>query len=248
MVGKSSGVATQISAIQPKTLTTHCFGNSLCLAVKDLTAHCKILGDTMGTVGDITVLKFSPKREKMLGSLINNVECIEKTDNKGASLDKFCETRWTVRANCSQKVIDQYSCLQQLWEACLVGSLTRDMRSRIIGCQGQMKTFAFFFGLFLGKDFTASQIICPKPSRVKSILALLTKDTLNNMRNEESFEMFYGVILKKAANHSQIEHPTLPRKHKLPNFSILNYVEGHPSAEGHHATVEDHYRSLLQCS
>ena len=66
MASKRSGVATQISAIQPKTLTTHCFGHSLRLAVKDPTANCKILGDTMGTVGEITVLiKFSPKRENV---------------------------------------------------------------------------------------------------------------------------------------------------------------------------------------
>ena len=51
--------------------------------------------------------------------------------------------------------------------------------------------------------------------------------------------------MKKAANHPQIEHPTLPRKRKRPNYSILNYVEGHPSAEAHHpATVANHYRSL----
>ena len=66
MVGKRSGVATQISAIQPKALTMHCFGHSLSHAVKDPTANCKILGDTMGTVGEITVLiKFSPKRENV---------------------------------------------------------------------------------------------------------------------------------------------------------------------------------------
>ena len=59
MVGKRSGVATQISAIQPKALTTHGFGHFLSLAVKDLTVNCKILGDTMGTVSEITVLRLS---------------------------------------------------------------------------------------------------------------------------------------------------------------------------------------------
>ena len=64
-VGKKSGVAIQISKIQPKALLTHCYGHSLSLAVKDLTSNCKILDDTMGTVGEITVLiKYSPKREK----------------------------------------------------------------------------------------------------------------------------------------------------------------------------------------
>ena len=115
-----------------------------------------------------------------------------------------------------------------------------------------MKTFAFFFGLCLGQrlysltDNLSKTLQSEKLSAVSGHrLALLTKDTLINMRNEESFKMFYGVILKKAANHPQIEHLTLPRKRKRPNYSILNYVEGHSSAEGHHpATVEDHYRCL----
>ena len=65
MLGKKSGVATQLSVIQPKALPTHCFRHSVSLAVKDLTSDCKLLGDTMRTVGEITVLlKFSPKREK----------------------------------------------------------------------------------------------------------------------------------------------------------------------------------------
>ena len=102
MVGKKSGVATQISKIQPKALLTHCYGHSLSLAVKDLTSNCKILGDTMGTVGEITVLiKYSPKREKMLGSLIENVKGLEESqEGKGDSLDKMSVTRWSVRANC----------------------------------------------------------------------------------------------------------------------------------------------------
>ena len=56
----------------------------------------------MGTVGEITVLiKYSPKREKVLGSLMENVEGLEESQEcKGDSLDKMYVTRWTVRANC----------------------------------------------------------------------------------------------------------------------------------------------------
>ena len=94
MVGKKSGVATQIPKIQPKALLTHCYGHSLSLAVKDLTSNCKILGDTMGTVGEITVLiKYSPKREKMLGSLIENVEGLEESqEGKRDSLDNSMDS------------------------------------------------------------------------------------------------------------------------------------------------------------
>ena len=110
MLGKKSGVATQLSAIQPKALTTHGFGHSVSLAVKDLTSDCKLLGDTMGTVGEIIVLvKFSPKREKMLVDVNENVEGLDQEglEVRRESLDKLCATRWIVRANCFQKIIDQ---------------------------------------------------------------------------------------------------------------------------------------------
>ena len=75
MVGRKSGVATQITAIQPKALATHCHGHSVSLSVKDVTSQCKLLRDTMGTVGEMTILvKFSPKREKMLGTIKENIE------------------------------------------------------------------------------------------------------------------------------------------------------------------------------
>ena len=48
----------------------------------------------MGRVGEITVIvKFPPKREKMLGSLIESVEGVEEEEtvnNKRESLDKLC--------------------------------------------------------------------------------------------------------------------------------------------------------------
>ena len=132
MLGKKSGVAMELSAIQPKALPTHCFAHSVTLAVKGLTSDCKLLCHTMGAVGEITVLvKFSPKREKTLGDINKNVEGLDQEglEVKRESLDKLCATRWTVRANCLQKIIDQYNSLQQLWNLCLQEKLTTDVRS-----------------------------------------------------------------------------------------------------------------------
>ena len=104
------------SAEKSKTLLTHCFGYSLDLAVKDVTSNCEILGDGVGTVKEITVLvKFSPKREKMLGSLIENVEGVEENEtisNKGEYLDELCATGWTFKAKRFQKTITNYSDIQ----------------------------------------------------------------------------------------------------------------------------------------
>ena len=253
-VGKKSGVATQISKIQPKALLTHCYGHSLSLAVKDLTSNCNILGDTMGTVGEITVLiKNSPKREKMLGSLTENVEGLEESqEGKGDSLDKMSVTQWTVRANWFKKIIDHYNSLQQLWEDCLQENLTKDVRFRIIGCQAQMKTFSFLFGLCLGQSLYCHTDNLSKAFQNQNMsavsghrLALLTEETLENMRNETSFKLFFDLVVKKAADIPKLDGPALPRKRNRPNYSILSYVDGHKSAEAHHpTTVEEHYTEL----
>ena len=105
MMGKNSGVAQQILKDQPKALVTHCHGHSLSLSIKDANKQCKILSEVMGTVGEIIILiKFSPKREKMLGVLNENIEVSRDGDQqevfeKATALSKLSATRWTVRAN-----------------------------------------------------------------------------------------------------------------------------------------------------
>ena len=76
-------------------------------------------------------------------------------------------------------------------------------------------------------------------------LALLTEETLENMRNETSFKLFFDLVVKKAADIPKIDDPALPRKRNRPNYSILSYVDGHKSAEVHNpTTVEEHYSEL----
>ena len=75
IIGKKSGVATQIQKDQPKAISTHCHGHFLSLSVKDLISSCDVLSNTMGTVEKICVLvKYSPKRVKILGSLYDIIE------------------------------------------------------------------------------------------------------------------------------------------------------------------------------
>jgi len=75
MMGKKSGVATQIQQEQPKAIITHCHGHSLSLAVKDLTSSCEVLSNTMGTVGEICVwilgYQFHAPLHKSYSSVIN---------------------------------------------------------------------------------------------------------------------------------------------------------------------------------
>ena len=139
MTGKRSGVPTQISAEQPKAMATHCQEHSLSLAFKSLTEDCTILRNTLVTVGEICVLvKHSPKREKMLGGIMENIEgefeVQPKTDHP-SKLDKLCFTRRTVRGKCFKKILDNFEPLLQLWEESLKEDLGFETKSRIIGCR-----------------------------------------------------------------------------------------------------------------
>ena len=85
----------------------------------------------------VSLIKFSPKRENLLGEIQGNLEGPE-SEAEGI----LCPNRWTVRASCFQRILDNYAALLSLMR-------NSDMSGRIIGCQMQMNTFDFSFALNL---------------------------------------------------------------------------------------------------
>ena len=95
MLGTKTGdVATRMQELQQKAYPTHCHGHSLSLGVKDVVRSCKVLSDTIDTSKKlITLIKYSPKRENLLGEVKDNVEgetCSEEDEIPG--IVKFCPT------------------------------------------------------------------------------------------------------------------------------------------------------------
>ena len=94
MLGKKSGTAQQILALQPKAFITHCRAHSLSLGVKSVVKDCKLLSDTMSTAKElVTLIKFSLKRETILGSVKDNIEEEDSEYEKPAGILKLCPTR-----------------------------------------------------------------------------------------------------------------------------------------------------------
>ena len=78
-----------------------------------------------------------------------------------AGLTKFSATRWTVRATCFQRILDNYEELLTLWNECLETNLEQNIRGRIVGCQAQMRSFNFFCGLILSQRiFSHADNLC----------------------------------------------------------------------------------------
>ena len=150
VLGKRSGVAAQIKRVQPKAIETHCQGHSLNLSVKDATKSNRLINDVLEIVEITKLIKFSPKKEQLLGAVKENLE-IDNDDSleQNDSLAKLCTTRWTVRANAFNKVIYNFGPLFKLWDICSGDKLDKETRSRILGCKSQMTEFRFFFGIDL---------------------------------------------------------------------------------------------------
>ena len=107
------------------------------------------MNDVLSTVVEITKLvKYSPKREQLLGTIQENFKLDDGDDEeKGCSLARLCVTRWTVKANAFLKIINNFSQLYELWDTCLNENLDRETRSCIQGCKSQMSEFKFFYGI-----------------------------------------------------------------------------------------------------
>ena len=92
----------------------------LSFSVKELTKNVKILGDTLGTACEIIILiKYSLKRENLLGNLKDQVDFAEVIDNKAKSISRLYGTRWTAHVECFKRVLDNYEHLVVVWEYCL---------------------------------------------------------------------------------------------------------------------------------
>ena len=131
--------------------------------------------------------------------------------------------------------------------------LDSETKSRITGVQKQITPFSFFFGLHLGRklygvtDNLSKSLQKEKMSVVSGKkLADLTIDTLQGMRNNNSFLCFYDTVKKLADKVDQINSPSLLRQRKKPKYSILNYLDGCESShESYHPeTPSDYYKQI----
>ena len=206
MLGKNSGVAKRIQEDEPKAFETHCHCHSLSLSVKDSTKKCCLLNTAMSTSKEVVALiKFSPKREKILGDVKSNIEHDESDNENSLGLAKFSATRWTVRAGCFNRIYLNYKELQETWVDVLAeGGLQSEVRARIIGVQAQMTTFEYFFSIILGfllfshtdnlsRALQGTRICATEGHR----LAKQTVKVLKDIRNDNSFDNFWQTVLLK---------------------------------------------------
>ena len=242
MRGSRNGVATQIAKEEKRALYTHCFGHALNLAVADTLKHSKVCRDAMETAFEITkLIKFSPKRNAAFDRI--KAESKEEEPVSGVGIRTFCHTRWTVRGNAIESILENYQVLNQLWEECLETRLDPDVKGRIIGVQSQMACYNLLFGLKLSERVLKITDNLSKTLQTQSLsaaeshgLAEMTCTTLKRMRSDEAFKLFFGRV-EALRIQAGIEEAKLPRKRRAPKQLEVGDGDCY-----HSPTVEEHYR------
>ena len=91
--------------------------------------------------------------------------------------------------------------------------------SRVIERKELAKTFNFFLGFYLGQrhhgltDNLCKTLQKEKTSAVsRQCLASLTAKTVQSMRNDSDFDLFYQTVGKKAERIDDLNEPVLSRK------------------------------------
>ena len=167
---------------------------------------------------------------------------------------KLSETQWAIRAECFKRILDNYDILISVWDHCLRNeNLQTDLKSRIICVTTQMEWFDFFLGVTLAQRLYAHTDNLTRTLETQEMSACnskrnaeLTISVLEKMRCDGSFNQFYDATQMKGKSHHFSKDPIVPLKKKAPNYSILQFIDGHSSeTPAHHPdTSRDRYRAI----
>lgn len=145
MTGCKHGVASQLQSVKPRAVLTHCYAHALNLAVGDALKQLKVCQDALDLAFEITkLIWYSPKRNAVFNRIKAQQPAAEE-EGHSISIRAFCLTRWTVRGDAIESILDNYSTHEQLWDECLDMRLEADMKNRVIGVKSQMMQAVLWF-------------------------------------------------------------------------------------------------------
>ena len=253
MIGHRNRVVVQIKEEQKRALYTHCYAHSLNLAIGDTMKNSALLKHAIDNTFDLTKLvKKSPKKDSKLKEIQNSLTIADDRNNEDYELNKakpsismFCPTRWTVRGKYLMAIIENFDELQRLWEWAIENTSDTSMKARIRGISSYSKTFSYCFGIHLAttilnnsdnlyKTLQATQLSSIDAQRISRN----TVSTLEPVRSDQNFNLFYEKVKKFAHDHD-VDEPSLPGKRK-PRMTIENYFNTTESDQPE--TPEDEYR------
>ena len=237
MMGKFKGVASQILKDNPAAIPIHCFAHRLNLCLQSVSRQNTLLRDALDVSGEISqLINFSPKRS----ALFNKIK--EELSPEAPGLRPLCPTRWTVRTESFNSILENYSSLQETFnqvnEMC-----ADDYGRRAGGLSANMEKFRTYIGmkvahlLFSGLEHI-SYIFQKKDVNIKEAqeAVKMANTYLESLRNDATFHQIYEKCVEESSHLTN--PPCLPRYKRVPK----KLDEG---ADGYRfSSVENYFRSL----
>ena len=134
----------------------------------------------------------------------------------------LCPTRWTVRAEALASITSNFEPLQRTWEEAVEVVQDTETKARIRGVSAVMNTFDYLFGNMLGEMILKHSDNLSRALQHESLsaaegqqIAQMTVETLKSLRNDASFDQFWGKVDHKATILG-ISEPQLPRRRRVP--------------------------------
>lgn len=236
---------------QPLASYMHCYGHSLTLAASDAVKHCSTMRNMLSIAHEIT--KLIKQFPCLFGSIIKDGITPGTT-----GIRVLCPgNRWTVKAESMLTIIQNYTVLQDMWDVAADMSRSSETIACIRGVAAQMKTFDFFFSLFLGETLLRYTDNLSRTLQKQSFSAIdkmkvaeQTKQALENFQND--FDMFWAKVngLLSEKNVSDPVVPTITKESEKENS--LNYRDPkdyykqvyHKALENLVLTIEDRFDQL----
>ena len=246
MSGSKNGVSTQILAEEKHAIYTHCYGYALNLAVGDALKKSKICHDALGIAFEVSkLIKFSPKRSATFDRIKAEMTAEDPDCASGIGIRTFCPTRWTVRGDSINSILENYKILIQLWEESLETTLVPEVKGRIFSVKAQMSQFNVLFGLKLAERILKITDNLSRTLQKQSMsaaqaqeLAEMTINTLKSIRTDEAFDLFFQLVEQlRESTDDHVEQPSLPQKRKVPQHLEIGDGDGY-----HSPTIQQHYR------
>jgi len=175
-------------------------------------------------------------------------ELKEEVGSDAPGIRTLCPTQWTVSAESLASISANYDNIQLLWESALRATTNTEIKARIQGVSRQMETFKFLFCLVLSEmilqhtDKLSQTLQQPKLSSVEGHgIAMLTVKTLEGLRTDENFELFWQKV-GRAIERLEVEEPQLPRRRKVPR----RFEQGSAPAESAGSPKEEYRRVYFE--
>ena len=159
----------------------------------------------------------------------------------------LCPTRWTVCAESLNSIFANYEHILLLWETAVHEASNTEIKARIRGVWNQMQSFNFLFRIVLSEmvlhhtDKLSQTLQQPKLSSVEGH-DMLTEITLQGLRTENDFELFWQKV-EKIRIKFDTDEPLLARKRKTPR----QFEEGIAPAEFAASPKNEYHRVFFEC-